>query len=70
MGMAACWERASWAAILIPCLIGPAQQAVDTVPRADLNVHDKVQVAILRMLYLSPEAYWRRLCEIDFGPDY
>lgn len=56
--------------VLIPCLICPAQQAVVTVALADLNDYDKVLAAILKTLHLSPEAYRRRLREIDFGPAY
>lgn len=70
MATAAGWERSSWFAVLIPCLIGPTQQAVDTVPLADLNDYDKVQAAIIKMLSMSPEAYRRRLRKIDFGPEY
>lgn len=42
MAIAAGWERKTWAAVLSPCLIGPAQQAVDMVPITDLNAYDKV----------------------------
>lgn len=62
--------KVTWAGVLIPCPIGPAQQAVDMAPLADLNNYDKNHTAILQMLNLSPEVYRRRLREIDFGPDY
>lgn len=56
MAMTVGWERSKWAAVLIPCLLGPA--------------YTKVRAAILQMLNLSPEVYRRQLQEIDFGPDY
>lgn len=57
MATLAGWAQAQWAAVLIPCLIEPAQQAVDTLPATDLNDYPKVRAAILQMLNLSPEAY-------------
>lgn len=62
--------KSTWATVLISCLIGPAQQAVDAVPLADLNDYDKIRTAILKMLNLNPEAYRRCLHKISFGPDY
>lgn len=59
-----------WSAILIPCLIGPAQQAVDTHPLQDLCDYKKVKIAVLQILNLNPESYGRCLCKIEFGSDY
>lgn len=70
MATAAGWERATWAAVLIPCLISPAQQVMETVALADLNDYDKACAAILNMFNLSPKVYRRRLRETYFGPDY
>lgn len=70
MATAARWAQTQWAIVLIPCLIGPAQQAVDTLPASDLNDSPKMNATILQMLNLSPKVYRRRLCEIDFGPDF
>lgn len=63
-------ERAMWVAILIPCLIGPAKQAVDSLAIGDITDNDKVKSAILKMLNLIPEAYHRRLHNIKFRPGY
>lgn len=59
-----------WSAVLISCLIGPAQQAMDTLPLQDLLDFQKVKRAVLQMLNLNPEAYQKWLCEIEFGVDY
>lgn len=67
---AAGWPEAQWAVVLIPCLIGLAQQAVDTLATADLRNYRKVRDTILQTLNLSPEAYRRKLHKIEFGPDY
>lgn len=37
-----------WSTILIPCLIGPSQQAVDTLPLQDLYDYKKVRSAVLQ----------------------
>lgn len=62
--------EAQWAAVLILCLIRPAQQAIDTLRTTNLGNCCKVWDAILQILNLSPEAYPRRLREIEFSPDY
>lgn len=59
-----------WSSILIPCPIGPAQQAVDTLPLQDLPNFQKVKKAVLQMLNLNPKAYRRCLREIKFRTDY
>lgn len=58
------WPECQWSAVLIPCLIGLAQQAMDTLPMQDLTDYKKVRVAILQMLKLSSETYWCRFREI------
>lgn len=63
-------DKVMWAAVLILCLTGPAQQAIDVVLLADLSDYDKICTTILQKLNLSPEAYRHRLREIDFGLDY
>lgn len=68
MATVARWPETQWAVMLIPCLIGPAEQAMDTLPTPDLGDYKKD--AILQTLNLTPEAYRRCLCEIEFGPDY
>lgn len=52
---AAGWAKSQWAAVLIPCLIGPAQQAVDTLPTQDLGDYKYVREAILQTLKLNLE---------------
>lgn len=52
MATAARWERITWAAVPIPCLIGLAQQAVDTLAIPDLNNYDKALLGT--MLFLGP----------------
>lgn len=47
-----------------------SQQAVGTRTMDDLGNYRKVRDAILQTLHLSPEAYRRRLCKIEYGPDY
>lgn len=64
------WAQTQWVAVLIPCLISPAQQAMDILPAGDLNDYAKVRAAILHTLNLSLEAYRRWLREIEFGPNY
>lgn len=56
--------------MLIPCLIGPAQQAIDTLLMSDFTDYAKVRGAILQTLNHSPEASSRHLRNINFGPDY
>lgn len=51
------WAQDQWAAVLIPCLIGPAQQAVDTLSPTNLTDYARVRAAILQTLNLSPKAY-------------
>lgn len=51
---AAGWPEFQWAMVLISCLIGAAQQAVDTLPTKDLGDYKKVSEAILQTLNLSP----------------
>lgn len=43
---------------------------MDTLPSTKLWDYKRVKAAILQTLNLSPEAYRRQLCEIEFGPDY
>lgn len=62
--------EAQWAAILIPCLVGPSQQAVDHLAPAEVTDYTKVRDAILQTLNLTPEAHGRRLQEVVFGPDF
>lgn len=61
---AASWPEEQWAAILIPCLVGPAQQVVDTIPPKDVMDYGKMRDAILQMFNLSPKAYHRHLHEV------
>lgn len=68
--MATGWPEVQWVAVLIPYLIRPAQQAMDTLPVGDLANYKKVRIAMLQTLNLSSEAYHRHLWEIEFGPDY
>lgn len=56
--------------MLIPCLIRPTQQAVDTLLAADLADYFKVKAIILQTLNISSEAYCCHLQEIQFGLDY
>lgn len=67
---AAGWPETQWAIVLISCLIGPAQEAMDTLLTANLANYWKVLDDILQPLNLSLEAYRRQLQEIEFGPDY
>lgn len=64
------WPATSWVAILIPCLIGPSQQAVDILPLQDFRDYKKVRAAVLQTLNLNPKAYCRWLRETEFGPDH
>lgn len=41
MATAAGWAQTQWATVLILCLTGPAQQAVDTLPAFDLHDYTK-----------------------------
>lgn len=59
MATAAGWAPQQWAMVLIPCLVRPACQVVDTLPAVDLNNYAKVRAATLQTLDLSPEAYHR-----------
>lgn len=56
--------------LLVPCMFGLAQQAVDTLLADELANCHKVKATILQILKQSPEAYRNRLREIEFGPDY
>lgn len=62
--------QSQWMMVHMSHLIGPTQQAVDTLPASDLNNYVKVRVAILHTLNLSHKAYRRWLRKIEFGPDY
>lgn len=42
-----------WAAVLIPHLIGLAQQADNTLPSTDLADYKQIEVDILQMLIVS-----------------
>lgn len=53
----------------IPCLVGPAQQTMDTLAPEEVKGYRRVQGAILQMLNVSLEAYRRHLWEVAFGPD-
>lgn len=64
------WPKHQWLAELIPCLVGSAQKAVNTLSARDIVDYQKVLVAILQMLSLSPETYQMHLREIEFGSDY
>lgn len=46
----------------------PAQQAIDNMPLQDLMDYKKLMKAVLQMQNPNPEAYWRLLREIEFGP--
>lgn len=63
------WAENQWAFILIPCLVGSAQQVIDTMPVENVGNY-KVKEAILQTLNLSLEAYHWQLQEIRFGADY
>lgn len=64
------WERAMWAAVLKPYLIGVAQEAVQKLSIANLNDYDTLRASIMKTLNPTPEVYCRRLWEIEFGPPY
>lgn len=68
--VAAGWPSLQWSAVLTLCLIGPAQQAMDSLPLQDLPNFHKVKKAMLQTLNLNPEAYQWRLWEIEFGTNY
>lgn len=55
--VAAEWPPSQWSAILIPCLIRPAQQVVDRLPLQDLPDFQKVKRVALQTQNLNPEAY-------------
>lgn len=77
---AAEWPQKRWAALFIPCLVGPAQQVVDTVPPEDCGSlqepsnKDMADYGKVRDnpadSELEPEAYRRHLQEVSFGPHY
>lgn len=56
------WAKSEWAALLVPWLIGLAQQAVDTLPASDLGNYQKVQVAILQTLKHWTIIQCRNMC--------
>lgn len=57
---AAGWPKGQWVAVLIPCLVGTAQQAIDTLPTGDVADYWKAQDVSRQTLNLSAEAYrWR-----------
>lgn len=64
------WHEMQWVAILMPCLVGPAQQAVKTLAAEEVLDYGKVKEAIFQTLNLSPEAFWRRLTAVVFSPGY
>lgn len=68
--VAAGWPKAQWATVFIPCLIGLAQQSVDTLPLHDLGKYKKVRAAVLQTLNLNPQGVSEVVREIDFGLDY
>lgn len=56
--------------VLIPCLVGPAQQAVSTLPTTtDVADYKQMRDCILHTLNLSPEASRKQLREIVWS-DY
>lgn len=59
-----------WTSVLIPYPIGPAQQAMDTLPTTYPLTTYTIKAVILQMLNISLEAYQHWLWEIEFGPDY
>lgn len=59
------WLESQWAVILMPCLAGPSQEAVDTVTSEDATNYKKVQDAILQTVNLSPKAYCRQRTECE-----
>lgn len=56
MAVAPRWQAQQKAAIFILCLIGPVQQAMDTMPMRDVADYQKVWVVMLQTLNLSLEA--------------
>lgn len=68
--LAAKWVEDQWAAILLSCLAGLAQQAVDTRAPEEAMDYRRMWDAILQTLNLSPKAYMQQLQEVAFGPDY
>ncbi|XP_042329940.1 uncharacterized protein LOC121934032 [Sceloporus undulatus] len=65
---AAKWPRDQWALLLAPCLTGPAQEAVDTLPPTDAKDYDRVKEVILHTLNISEDTYRRRLRELRWAP--
>lgn len=55
MASAAGWHKAQRLAILIPCLVCPAQEAIHMLLVMDVANYKKVRDAILQTLYLSSE---------------
>lgn len=70
MTTVACWAQDQWALMLIQCLIGLAQEAVDILSAANLIDYDKVKTTILQTLNISSEAYRQSLREINLRSDY
>lgn len=56
--------------VLISCLVGLAQNTVDTFAPKEVTDYGRVRDAVLKNLNLSPEAYRRRLQEVSFGTYY
>lgn len=56
MVMTAGWPTSQWSAILVPCLIGPDQQSVDTLLLQELCDYKKVKTAVLQTFNLNHEA--------------
>lgn len=67
---AASLSEMQWMAVLIPCLVGSAAQAMNMLPAGEVMDYKTVWAAILNTLNLSPEAYWRWLRDLEFGLDY
>lgn len=44
------WAESQWASILIPCLMRPTQQVMDTIPVKDVCDYVKVKEAIRQTL--------------------
>lgn len=47
------WSETQWAAIFFPCLIGPIQLAVDTLPMEEVVNYKRVCEAILQTKRIS-----------------
>lgn len=61
------WLEIQWVTIIIPCLVGPVQQAMDTLLMSDYKM---ARDAILQNLNLIPEAYQQSSQEMEFSQDY